>query len=107
MQQFQTKMPKRQAKSAAGYPAVNRIPKQFRNPSFKHAQLYMPSGSLKAAKEEQKSNLINELQGNARFKTFRANNELYMRIDAVKNDLGTDANQANDLNEVKAYNQLI
>ena len=100
-------MPKRQTKSAAGYPAVNRIPKQFRNPSFKHARLYMPSGSLKAAKEEQKSNLINELQGNARFKTFRANNELYMRIDAVKNDLGTDANQAGDLNEVKAYDQLI
>lgn len=43
----------------------------------------MPSTSLRAAKEEQKSNLINELKGNARFKTFKANNELYMRIDAV------------------------
>lgn len=43
----------------------------------------MPSACLRAAKEEQKHNQTNELRGNARFKTFKANNELYMRIDAA------------------------
>ena len=102
-------IPKRQTKSASGYPAVNRIQKQFRNPSFKHAQLYMPVGLKGANKDELKSNMISELNGKARFKTFKANNELYMRIDPVKNEDGTVAiNAATDPNnELKAYNALL
>ena len=36
---------------------------------------------MKEAKDAHKSQLINQTQGKARFKTFRANNELFMRID--------------------------
>ena len=54
--------------------------------------MYMPS-------QQPKPSLINELYGNARFKTFRANNELFMRIDAVRRE--------DDSNEILMYNALL
>ena len=61
----------------------------------------MTHAALKEAKEAHKSQLINEVQGKARFKTFRANNELYMRYDAAR------APKDIDSGELRAYNALV
>ena len=42
--------------------------------------------------------MLNELRGEKRFKTFRANNELYYRIESSSNV---------DINEQKIYNALL
>ena len=58
--------------------------------------MYMPSGAEPAAPQR---SMLSQLQGAGRFKTFRANNELYMRIDA--------APAVADAPEIKMYNALV
>ena len=61
----------------------------------------MTQAALKEAKDAHKSQLVNEVQGKARFKTLRANNELYMRVEAVQttSEMQTDG--------AKTYNALL
>ena len=56
--------------------------------------MYMPSGAEPAAAQR---SMLSQLQGAGRFKTFRANNELYMRIDAAP-----PASEATDVNVMNA-----
>ena len=58
--------------------------------------MYMPSGAEPANLQQ---SMLSQLQGTGRFKTFRANNELYMRIDA--------APAATEAPEMKMYNAFI
>ena len=48
--------------------------------------MYLGAASKETQQAKTGTNLLNNLKGEKRFKTFRANNELYMRIDPVKSD---------------------
>ena len=58
--------------------------------------MYMPSGAEPATGQR---SMLSQLQGMGRFKTFRANNELYMRIEA--------APPAAEAPEIKMINALV
>ena len=58
--------------------------------------MYMPSGAEPATGQR---SMLSQLQGAGRFKTFRANNELYMRIDVDP--------PAAEAPELKMYNALV
>ena len=55
--------------------------------------MYMPKNEPKTG------GLVTDIQGNMRFKTFRANNELYMRIDSIKPEV--------EANEQRIYDALV
>ena len=99
MKQFETKhiLPNRKTKSARGHPATwRKLQKQFKNPHFKNAQAYLGKDGTKNIGG---ITMLNQMKGQKRFKTFRANNELYYRIEASSNIEMKE--------EQKIYNELM